>query len=354
MLYKLNPSDIESSTRLEIKAPDHWKLKEEDIETFFKDRLSEIVSEDQLMLIGRERKFQEEADLLALDKDGVLYIFELKRWESNQENILQVMRYGQIFGRYTYEELENLAKRQLKLKKSWSLRESHKEHFDLEQELSDSQFNTDQVFVLVTNGIDSDTISAISFWSQKGIKIECSPYRIYEINDEAYIQFDTYSPENEVIPEKEPHFFIVNTNKTYMPDAWEEMILKQKASAYYDRKYSINNIPSQSCVYLYHTGVGIIAKGISKSARQINDKGEHKGEEFFVSLNFEWKLEKDEWSTRAPTAGEINYKLNSGHRFRQTVFGISSEMANAIDSIFEWKEKEFKTPIWQYLQNDNS
>ena len=354
MLYKLNTENIESSTRVEIKTPQHCGLKEEDIESFFKDRLNEIVSEDQLMLIGRERKFQEEADLLALDKDGILYIFELKRWKSEQENILQVMRYGQIFGRYTYKELENLAKRQLKLKESWSLSKSHAEHFGLEPALPESKFNTDQVFVLVTNGIDSDTISAISFWSQKGIKIECSPYRIYEIDDRPYIQFDTYNPENEVIPEKEPHFFIVNTNKTYMPDAWEEMIRDNKASAYYGRKYSINNIPPQSCVYLYHTGVGVIAKGTSKSARQINDEGEHKGEEFFVPLEFDWVLKRDEWNTKVPTAGEINYKLNSSHRFRQTVFGISQEMAIAIDDIFKWKKERANTSLLPYFENDNS
>ena len=81
----------------------------------------------------------EEADLLALDKAGVLYIFELKRWESNQENILQVMRYGQIFGRYTYKHLENLVKRRGKL--DGCLKEKHKEYFDLDKELSDLDFN---------------------------------------------------------------------------------------------------------------------------------------------------------------------------------------------------------------------
>ena len=354
MLYKLNTDNIESSTRVEIKTPQHWELKEEDIESFFKDRLSEIVSEDQLMLIGRERKFQEEADLLALDKDGILYIFELKRWESNQENILQVMRYGQIFGRYTYKELEDLARRQLTLEVSWSLRENHKEYFELEQALPDSKFNEDQVLVLVTNGIDSDTISAIYFWSQKGVKIECSPYRIYEINNEPYIQFDTYNPDNEIIPEEENHFFIVNTNKTYMPDAWEEMISKQKASAYYDRKHSLDRIPINSCVYLYHTGVGVIAKGTSKSVRQTNDEGNHKGEEFFISLDFEWKLQKNEWNTKAPSPREINRSLNSGYRFRRTVFEISSEMADAIDSIFAWKEEKLKTSLLPYFENDNS
>ena len=200
MLYKLNADEIESSKRIDIRTPADFDLKEQDIENFLKSRLGEIVSEDQLMLIGQERKGQEEADLLALDKDGILYIFELKRWQSNQENILQVMRYGQIFGRYTYEELENLAKRQQKL--DGVLKEKHREYFDLSKELSDSDFNKDQVFVLVTNGMDKDTISAVNFWSQKGVRIECFPYRIYDINREPYIQFDTYNPDDEVLPEE--------------------------------------------------------------------------------------------------------------------------------------------------------
>ena len=218
MLYKLNAAEIEASTRVEEKTPDYFGLKEEHIENFLKSRLSEIVSEDQLMLIGQERKRQEEADLLALDKDGTLYIFELKRWRSQKENILQVMRYGQIFGRYTYEELDGLAKRQQKL--VGALKEKHKEYFDLSEELPASAFNEDQVFVLVTNGMDKDTISAIKFWSAKGVKIECSPYRIYEIGGEPYIQFDKYNPDDDVLPEENTSFFIVNTNKTYMPDAW--------------------------------------------------------------------------------------------------------------------------------------
>ena len=55
------------------------------------------------MTIFTERKGKEEPDILALDKNGDLYIFELKRWGSDQENLLQVLRYGQLFaGVYCY------------------------------------------------------------------------------------------------------------------------------------------------------------------------------------------------------------------------------------------------------------
>ena len=124
MLYKLNIEKIESSSRMKIKSPAQFNVKEKDIEDFLKSRLNEVVSEDQLMLIGQERSWQEQPDLLAFDKNGQLYIFELKRWESEKENILQVMRYAQIFGRCTYVELQDLARRQQRLE--GDLKEKHK------------------------------------------------------------------------------------------------------------------------------------------------------------------------------------------------------------------------------------
>ena len=341
MLYKLERENPEKSNKVEIREPAHFDLKERDIENFLKSRLAEIVSEDHLMLIGQERARQEEADLLALDKKGYLHIFELKRWESNSENILQVMRYGQIFGRYAYHELERLARRQQKLE--GSLKEKHKEYFELREALHESQFNQNQVFVLVTNGVDADTISAADFWSKKGVNIKCSPYRIYDVNNTPYIQFDTYSPDGDVIPERNTQYFVVNTNLTYMQNAWRDMLgdfKTGKASAYYDRKNSIRYISQGSFVYLYHTQTGVIAKGVATAPyQQINYDGDEDAE-FYVPIDFEWTLQQDEWDTKAVTAREINETLNTSHRFRQTVFSITKCMAEAIDFILTEKQVE--------------
>ena len=340
MLYKINTDETEASTRVELSWPANFDLTEKDIENFLKSRLHEVISEEQLMLIGQERSWQEEADLLALDKDGLLYIFELKRWESKQENILQVMRYAQIFGRYSYEELTKLVQKQQKLDSS--LKQKHKDYFGLDKELSDSDFNKDQVLVLVTNGTDKDTISAVNFWSKKGVKIKCSPYRIYNIDRSPYIQFDTYNPDDEVIPDEEENneFFIVNTNKTWEPDAWKDMINDSstgKASAYYGRKNSICRISKGDTVYLYHTSVGIIAKGIATSTYKKTDWGSDKDEEFFVELKFSWVIDEKEWDTKTPRAWEMNKKWNYSHRFRPTVLSITQDMANGIDDIAKEK-----------------
>ena len=179
MLYEFNKKDPETSKKVKIKTPADFAIRERHIEDFLKSRLAELVSEDHLMLIGQERAMQEEVDLLALDRNGNLFIFELKRWSSSEENHLQVLRYGQKFGRYSYKELEVLAKRQNKLE--GSLKEKHKEYFELEDAVKESNFNNDQVFVLVTNGTDADTLSAIKYWADKNLVIKCTPYRVYEI-----------------------------------------------------------------------------------------------------------------------------------------------------------------------------
>lgn len=333
MLYKLKKDDIETSSRVDITNPGKFGLIEKDIENFLSVHLEEFVSVDQLLLLGQERPFQEEADLFGLDEEGTLYLFELKRGKSNEENLLQVMRYGQRFGRYTYKELEDLAKRRLGKSDSWCLAEEHKKYFDLDEQLAKTKFNQDQVFVLVTNGTDSDTISAINYWRKRGIRIECSPYRIYSIDEVPYIQFDTYNPAAETLVEENTNYFIVNTNKTYDSNAWQSMLSNNKASAYGARKWTVWQISKPSIVYLYHTGVGVIAKGKAKDTYRKNDD-----EEFYVPLEIDWKLEDEkEWPSKAPTAREINDKMESGHRFRQTVFSISKKMAETIDELAKKK-----------------
>lgn len=338
MLYEFNLSNPEKSPKVAIRHPDHFSLLEKDIENFVRTRLSEIVSEEHLMLIGQERKWQEEADLLALDKDGVLYIFELKRWKSVSENILQVMRYGQIFGRYTYEELENLAQRQQKLE--GSLKEKHKAYFELEEPINESKFNLNQHFVLVTHGVDADTITAVEYWSSMGVKISCSPYCLYEINGKPYIQFETFNPDGEVIVESNTQRFIVNTNRTWMESAWQDMLgdMKNgKAAAYYSRKWAVDKIPANSVVYLYHTGVGVIAKGKATGSVEKKDFDGDVDEEFYIPLNFEWAVSQKNWNEKAIPPWEINSRLNTGHRFRQTAFTISDDMGKAIDEIAKEK-----------------
>lgn len=60
--------------------------------------LDRLFPDDEMILLMQSRRWQEEPDLMAVDKKGNLVIFELKAWESHSPNLLQVLRYGQIYG----------------------------------------------------------------------------------------------------------------------------------------------------------------------------------------------------------------------------------------------------------------
>lgn len=109
MLYKLNQfRNKEKYTKVKRVTLADIGWKEKDLENLISKNIQDFISSNDLMPIFTERVRQEEPDILALDGNGDLYIFELKRWSGKQENLLQVLRYGQLFGKSTYEELNSL------------------------------------------------------------------------------------------------------------------------------------------------------------------------------------------------------------------------------------------------------
>lgn len=339
MLYELNLQALSQSMRVAIERPDSLGISEKHIEEFLASHLVELIPEEQLMLMAQERQFQEEADILALDRSGVLFIFELKRWQSSAENLLQVMRYGQKFGRYTYQQLEALVRSSQKL--DGTLRDRHQTYFGLESPLDEDQFNQDQRFVVVTNGVDQDTLEAIQYWARKGVKIDSVTYKLYRVGGVPHIQFDTYNPELDLLLEANPGIFVVNTNATYMDHAWLEMLgdgKRGKAAAYYDRKNAVQRIAKGSTVFLYHTGVGVIACGKATGSVQVTSHQGNAGEEYFVPLEFEWALlDPSSWPALAPKANEINAVIQASNRFRQTVFNATPAMRDAIQLLRQQK-----------------
>jgi len=207
----------------------------------------------------QERKRQEDPGILAIGEDGTLHIFELKRWESRSENLLQVLRYGQKFGRYDYEKLDWFFQSYRRGKQGEiSLSEAHKEYFELDKILEKEDFNKDQKFVIVTNGLDYDTWDAIAYWMDNGLKTAPLIYRLFKVNNELFFDFDPYGPVPDAPREPESGLFVINTNTTYMPKVFKEMVMERKGAAYYGKKYAIENIKAGNSVCLYHSGAGVI------------------------------------------------------------------------------------------------
>jgi len=326
LLYYIN-----NKNKTELKPVKPTNLKnigwyEKDLENLISENIAEIILENQLMVLFQQKPFKEAADIYALDIEGNMHIFELKRWSSDQENLLQVLRYGQIYGQYDYKQLEKML-RKYKEDSSLSLQNKHYEYFkeDLNGSLEMKDFNKEQYFVIVTNGIDMKTLNAIKYWENNGLKIDYISYKVYRAKDEYIMEFYPYNPDDEVLIQDETNSYIVNTNLTWSDKNYKQMLNQNKAAAYGDRRKAINNISCGDKVFLYHNGIGIIAYGEAE-----NDPIKKNSKEYYVDLDFEWKIDPDEESEKAISAQQINQALGAGYRFRNTVFSIPDEFSEVI------------------------
>jgi len=328
MLFYLNDNDRKQLNSVKRTNLSSINWSEKDLEDLIAHNITKIISENSLMTIFQERKWQEEPDIMALDRSGNLYIFELKRWKSDKGNLLQVLRYGQIFGQSNYPELNKLYNKHIK--KETELIDEHNKYFNLgkDEEIRKEDFNKKQYFLIITDGTDTETRQAINYWKKTGLSIDSIIYRAYEtFNGDKLIEFNTYSPEEDVI-EFEEGCYIINTNIKNSQQDDEDMLQNKKAAAYYEPwKYKINKIQKGDKVFLYRNATGIVAmgkgKGIVKKKNYHNVNSE---------VNEEYYIELDEFAIlKTPLkSDEIKKITGVNYRFMSTMFGIGQENGNKV------------------------
>ncbi len=290
-----------------------------DLQRLLYDNLDKVFPDDDLLLIMQSRKWQEEPDLMAIDKNGDLNIFELKAWESQESHLFQVLRYGQIYGQYSYELLDQLH-RQFNPSSS-DLLQSLNDKFSIS--LAASQVNKKQKFTIITNGIDYRTRQAINYWATQGINIQSWIYRIHQIDNQLAIEFDRFKVNDNPFEDLQGGYYILNTNRQGGPEDEEEMLNEGKAAAYFEPwKYKIEYLKRGDTVFLYSSGRGIIAKGIATGEmkkKAYQDDPTHPDEEYYQQLGRFQRLPQPIPAAEIKRIGETEYV------FMQTMFAIDEE-----------------------------
>jgi hypothetical protein len=283
--------------------------------------LDKLIPDDELLLLMQSRQWQEEPDLMALDRGGKLFIFELKAWESRSENILQVLRYGQIFGGYKYEDLNRLFQRFENEGKT--LASAHEAKF--ERSLAKDEFNNAQVFVVMTNGIDSKTREAVQYWRGQQLDVRPWIYRVYKSGkSEMLIEISTFSSEDNPYDEYiSEGYQILNTNIRNSTVDHESMLREHIAAAYFHPwKQKITNLSKGDVVFLYQSGVGIVAVGKASGDLKMRDyqgNKKHADDEYYMKLNQFHTL------SSPLSAAEIKDITGVNHRFMSTMFGVDAD-----------------------------
>src|ERR1043166_86447 len=265
MLYKFGTDYKESLTLEPVGYRDFSDigLVEKDLESLLNDHLLDLLFEDSpLMPIFRERSRQAEADLYALDASGNLVIFELKRAGADSKAALQVLRYCQEAGQWSYSDLQSRFDKYSRVagEQSRDLSAAHAEAFQLTSKIPPEQFNRRQRLRVIGSVADDDLIAAVDYWKSQGLLIDFLPYRIYELKGDLF--FELFSPpyDRHRNPAKLKGV-LFDTNLSWNENSVWEMLERKRIAAYGGVKGVVDFLNNGDVVFLSHRGVGLVAAG---------------------------------------------------------------------------------------------
>jgi len=330
MLYKLSGEEglFEVIEPMAFKTFADCGQLEKNLENLLAEHLLEVLFEgNQLMPISQERAWQPEADIYALNRDGDLVIFELKREVAGEDAVHQVLRYSERASQWSYDKLQDKCATYMKVEK-FDLQVEHQSVFDLEAPLPKSAFNQQQRLMVVGSAGNDDLIRNVEYWASKGIAIDFVPYRIYEIEGEAYFEFFSPPYDRHSNPAHRKGV-IFDTCRTYYPESIWYMCENSRVAAFGDQMHVVNYLRDGDVVFLYHKPEGIIAAGRVK-------KGAVKAES--SCINDETLYRDLEWLIPPPVRDGALLAMNA------------ADIKRTLDRNFFWA-RTIKTP---YLQMEEA
>ncbi|HTE40514.1 MAG TPA: hypothetical protein VK629_06785 [Steroidobacteraceae bacterium] len=305
---------------------DSFGLKERDLQEILFESLDRLIGDDELLLLMKSRSWREEPDLMALDREGNLHIFEVKVWESRSENLLQVLRYGQLFGAKDYDALDKIWRKTRG--DEHSLARAHADKFGIEGELAPEKFNRRQIFIVLTNGLDVETREAIRYWKSTGLDVRPWIYRAYNLEKRMLLEIVPFrvadDPLEDQVEQVADGYYVVNTNYRNSKADDDSMLAEKKVAAYFEPwKFKIARLKPGDFVFLYRSGVGVVAAGrVNGKLRKSAYHGDstHAEEEYSRSLN--------EFVVLDPPLSAAQVKAIADKPnliFCQTMFGLDQE-----------------------------
>ena len=312
--------------RVESRRLGDFGISEREFQAILFDNLERLLPDEELLLLSQSRIWQEEPDLLALDEKGRLFIFELKIWEARSENILQALRYGQIFGQYSYDDLNNLYLSHHE-QSARSLAEAHMSTFG---DVGIEQFNSGQVFVVVTNGLDFKTREAAKYWRSRGLDVRPWVYRTYSDSDSAdgfLLEMSRFATVDDPYEDVATNYYILNTNYSNDPTDHEEMLKHQKAAAYFvPWKHKIERLSRGDQVFLYQSGRGIVACGYASGRLE---KAPYQGNPEWADEEYSMALTRFQLVDPPLSASDMKTISERNFFFNKTMYPIDEDSAVA-------------------------
>jgi len=315
MLYKLSSKNSKFDTIQPQPFEDFGAFGnlEKDLENLIAgNMLDTLFEESGFMPIFQERQWQEEADIYALNKQGELIIFELKRGLASEDAVHQALRYTQQAGQWTLADLQNKFHTYEGPESDILL--AHQAAFRLEYPLTANELNKTQHLYIIGSASDDSLINAIRYWKQQGISIEFLPYRVYEISGEHYFEFFAPPFDHHRNPADQKGV-IFDTNRSWDEDAIWDMMENSRVAAFDSAQKFVGYIYPGDTIFFSHRGVGIIAaaKVTQGDVKAPDDETQYRDVEFLTPVP------KRGETLKALSFSEVSSTLDRGFYWARTI-----------------------------------
>jgi hypothetical protein len=330
MLYKLG----KSGKKFDSIDPQPFTglPREKELEDLIAQNLWDVLFESSgLMPIFQERAWQPEADIYALNEEGDLVIFELKRDDVGSGAVHQALRYCEKGVRLSYSSLEGMFST-YRGGASVNLQEEHRVAFELEHPLEKAAFNKKQRLMIVGSAGDDELIRNVDYWKSKGLSLDFVPYRLYSINGEQYFEFFSLPHDQHSNP---AHLkgVLFDTNRSYNEDSIWYMCENARVAAFGGVKGIIHSLRRRDIVFLYHKGHGIVAAGRVRSDTVREDASV---DGLYHEIEWLTSIPKRGGVLKAMPAWEVKQVMNRNFWWAKTMkspFLNSEDTAKLLDSL---------------------
>jgi len=176
------------------------ELSSFDQERDFEDLLAKdatiLLNNEELLIISRQSRTSREQryDLLALDSGGNSVIIELKKGKLPRKAIAQILEYAASVSKLSYADLDKLAREWFTSngREYTFLLDIHSQLFEYEiGAIRESQFNTRQRLILISQGADNRVLEVIEYLMNLGIDITYISYLSCGTQDEVLVTTET-------------------------------------------------------------------------------------------------------------------------------------------------------------------
>ena len=173
MLFYMKVYMIDGNEKIEYSQNN--LNQERELEDFLESHIDFL--DDNLLIIGRQVQTDNGIiDLMGLDQEGNTVIIELKRGRSKRDVIYQILDYAVWMESRQYDDLNIIAKSYRPTQDNL-----HK-MFEAKFDFIPTPWNYNQKLYIISEEIDTDTITIAKYLRNRGIDINCVEIKFYEHN----------------------------------------------------------------------------------------------------------------------------------------------------------------------------